>query len=621
MLIRELVTNLGFDVDFGPLQKFDDKIGETKEGLGEMGAAADEAVQQVKGALTNIRNLLLGFTVATAAGAAGLFALVKSAANAGDEINKTAPLLGFTTEEYQKYRYAAHLAGVENESFTASTQFMLRTIGDAKDGNEAAVKSFTRLGISVAQLRKMSTAEVFRTLSDRLAAIPDQATRISASVDVLGRSGARLGMFLSKGTAEVEALMGDVEAFGMFTSESAQKAEDFNDALSRVGFFFAGIKNELMGLFPVFTGILNDFREWLSSHREFIKIGLAKAIAFLTNVIQRAWNLTKRVVSSFQTLVRSLGGVSNAFRLMGIAIFSSLLLLLGPVVLLTKATLFMLVPFIRLHTIITLITFALSALMPIWALFTSAVMALAATKIVGWLIGLVGGYRALATAVLIPTLAFIAQAAALAAIILLFEDLTVWLMGGKSIIGEWLGEWGTIPKKLAKIWADIKAVFVDGGKFIAAVFRGDFKEAFRLLDEGMNHAGGAIEGSLDLVSGGRAKNFSPSPIAYGNYAGMGGAGALGYSMAGAPGGAGAGPSAGPGAGTFLNSYTMVRGKDGEPELRRNAPQVKQDIKVDLKLQLAPGTSVQQAEETVKIVDERLRHHVNHSLQQNVAPGG
>lgn len=621
MILRELITQIGFDVEFAPLEKLDDKVAETKAGLEGLGAAADEAIENVKNGIKSARNFLLGFSVATAAAGVSLFALVKSAANVGEEINKTAPLLGFSVEEFQKYRYAAKLAGVENENFAGSVQLLLRNIVEANNGNKELVKSFGRAGLSAANLKGLPSDQILRKLSDGLSKIPDQATRVSVSMDLLGRSGARMGMFLAKGTAEMDSIMGDVETFGLFTKETAQQADDFNDALDRVLFFFGGIKNELQGLFPLFTGILNEFREWLTVHREIIKAGLSKGIEILSAAITKAWNLTKSVVNAFETIIKVLGGFENAFWLLGIAIITPLMLLIGPLILLGKATVFLLIPFLRLHTLLALVGFAMSAITPIIVLLTSVLAALAASKIIGFLIQLAGGYRALAMAILGPTLALIAQAAALAVIILLFEDLTQWILGNKSLVGEWFGEWATIPGKFRKLWQEIKDIFAAGGEFISAVFRGDFKEAFRLLNAGIQKtvlnpaiaAGQALTSGKSMPAG--RPTFNGAAGGFGQVAGL-------YSFAG---GSAAGGSAsskgGPGVGTFAKSYTMVAGPDGQPELRpRGDTVIKQDVKAEVHVNLPPGSPQEHGEATARAFQDLMDKHINHSLQQSVAPG-
>jgi hypothetical protein len=625
MVLRELTTLLGFDVDFAPLDAFDDKVLETKAGINDLGSAADDALDQVKSALKTARNLLIGFAIGGAGVAATLIAITKSAASAGDEISKTAPMLGFSAEEYQKYRYAAELAGVENESFVQSTQQLLNHVGELKSGNLATAASFKKVGLSVAGLRGMTTADIYRRISMGLERIPDQATRIQVSMDLLGRSGARMGTFLAKGTANLDAMMADVEAFGMFTSESAAAANDLNDSLDRVRFFLAGIKNEIgAGLFPVFKGMLDDFRNWLSLHRDIIKTRIQQFVHVLTIVISKAWEATKSAVHGFEVLIRAMGGLTNALWLLGIAIVAPLMLILGPLYLVFKAVVFLFLPFLRLHTLLALITFAVGSMIPLWHLLIGVVGALVATKVYTWLIQMAGGYRVLAMNMALATIEFVAQAAALAFLILAFEDITGWLMGNKSLIGEWLGEWDTVVPRLKKIWTDIQDVFRAGGKFMAAVFRGDFREAYRLLEAGTAAAGTMAKNAAQAVAGGLS-----APAFGGGFSG-GAAGWAGmapaYAFAGAPSGPGPGRG-GPGIGSFKNAYTLVRGQDGEPTLAPaggkagGSTVVHQSNKIDLNLNLKSGTSQEQAKEIVGIVNDTLKTHIDHSLQQSVPPGG
>lgn len=620
MLITELITQLGFDVDFGPLDKFDSKIDETKDGLDKMGAAADDAMDQVKKAVTTVRNTLIGLTVGAVAGSAALIAIAKSAANVGDEISKTAPMLGFSVEEYQKYRYAAELAGVENESFAASTQLLLNNIGEARAGNLETAKSFKKLGISVAELKHMSTAEVFRKMSEGLERIPDQATRIKLSMDVLGRSGARMGEFLAKGTGNMDSLMQDVEAFGMFTKESAEQANDFNDSLDRVRFFLSGIKNEIGArLFPVFRGMLDDVREWLSLNREIIKSKIEKFVNFLTAAITKSWNVVKRIVHAFETMIKALGGLENAFQLLGVAILAPLILLIGPVLALAKGTMFLIIPFIRLHTLISLVTFAISSMIPLWTILISVVSALVATKIVGFFIEMAGGYRAIAAAIVGPTLLFIAQAAAIAFLILAFEDLTTWLYGGKSIIGDWIGTWAEVPDKLRKIWDKIKAVFQEGGKFIAAVFRGDFAEAYRILDETAEKT----KKNLEVAGDSAAAAMKGPSSTKGTFADLGNYSmAGGYIPTGSPSGNGyAHAPNGPGHRTFLNSYMLGAGLNGAPGAPgKSQGAVTQHVTAEVNVNLPKGTPQEHAEETARVFKGLMDEQVNHSLNQSVPPG-
>jgi len=582
-----------------------------------MGGAADEAMEKVKSALTSIRNTLIGFTVATAAGSAGLLAIVKSAANVGDEINKTAPMLGFTVEEFQKYRYAAKLAGVENENFAGTVQLLLRNVSEAQKGNDEIAKSFARVGISAESLKNLSTDQVLRRISDGLAKIPNQADRIAVSMDLMGRSGARMGEFLAKGTSEMDALMGDVEAFGMFTEETAKNSEDLNDAWDRVAFFIRGIKNEFIALSPIFTGILNDMREWLSAHRAVIQSGLAKAIDFIGRAITKAWNITKKIVRGFETMIGILGGLENAFWLLGVAILTPIIMLLGPMFALSKGLRFLSLRFLGVNLVIGAVASTIGAIIPLFTLLTAVITSLLVTKFVGWLISLAGGFRLLATSMIVPVLSFLALAAAIAFVILLFDDLTTWILGGKSLIGEWLGPWEALPEKFKKIWADIKAIFAAGGKFMSAVFRGDFAEAYKILEAGaekVKKAGTGKQGASQQNAGQRYQSYTDLMGGYG-----------------LPGGtAFAGASSGkrehiPFSGRkFVEQYSLGTGVDGKPALvertSKSGSTGTKIGKVEMNISLAKGTTQEQAEEITQLVDKRLSQHIDHSLQQSSGPG-
>jgi hypothetical protein len=621
VLIKELVTRLGFDVDFTALNKFDSKIGETEDGLKGLGSEADSSANKVKNALLTVRNAVLGIAAVTAAGATGLVAMVKSAANAGEEIERTAPMLGLSIEEFQKYRYAAKVAGVENENFAGTVQLLLRNVSEAQKGNAEIGKSFARLGISVESLRGQSTDQVLRRISDGLTKIPNQADRIALSMELMGRSGARMGAFLAKGTGEMDSLMADAEAFGMFTAESAKNADDMNDAWDRVAFFIAGIKNELIALAPIFTEILDDMRKWLSQHREAIKSGLTKAIWLIGRAIVFLWGVTKRIIKAFEFMIKILGGLQNAFRLLGLFLVSSLMVVLGPISLVVAAIGVLLVVFLKIKSAIGKFAFAIGVATPILTALAYALGIISTTKILAWITPLISGFKALSASVLVPALSFLALAAALVAVFLIFEDITTWIMGnGKSVIGEWLGPWSEVPDKLQKIWDKIKAVFVSGGKFIAAVFRGDFKEAYKILEDGA----GKVKDAITDKSGLKPESAGDRYMRYTTL--MGAPGLVGNStFAGAEGGMTIREMSEKeksrfSTRKFTDQYALGAGAKAVGQGASSAASGPRIGKVEMNIALAQGTSNEQAEEIAQIVDKRLSQHIDHSLQQSSGPG-
>jgi hypothetical protein len=245
--VKELITRLGFSVDQDKVDAYDRSISQLKVGL-------------------------LAVTAATAGVVASAFAIARSASKAGDEVAKTSAVLGISIQAFQSYRHAADLAGVSNEGFTTSMQFFTRNIGDAIAGVGEAKKAFETLGVSQAQLKGLGTEEVFRLVADSMSEIKSPAQIASLSMDLFGRSGLRMGTFLSKGSAELDRATQAVRLFGFFGDESAKQAEEVNDAITRMNAIFGGLRNEIgIRLFPVLLKITDAMEAWFTRNADVIK--------------------------------------------------------------------------------------------------------------------------------------------------------------------------------------------------------------------------------------------------------------------------------------------------------------------------------------------------------------
>lgn len=628
--VRELVAKLGFDLDTTNLLKFDEHIEKAKSGLEELSGYSEEAEATVKKALDGVKKALIGLTVVSAGATAGLIAMVVSAAHVGDEIGNTAPMLGLTVEEFQRYRYAANLASVSNEEFVGSTQILVRNIGDAIRGNTNMAISFRQVGISMGDLKRLTTGEILRKMSDGLAHIPSQSRRVSLEMDLLGRSGARMGEFLSKGTKEMDRVMAEVEAFGLFDKASAEQANQVGNSFIRLGSIFSGIKNEIaVGLFPIVKKIVDGVRGWILAHKDLIHSGIHTFVTTLSAVLEKTWTVVRRVAKAIDLAVMAMGGWRNTIKLFGVFFLATMLTIFGPLIILGKIVGMVGLAFLRLHTVVAAVSVGMAALLPIGHLLFLTFSLLAAYKFVGWLIMLNGGYIKLAANILRVVWAtglliaeYLLTAAAIALVILAIEDIYVWLHGGKSIIGEWLGEWGKIPAKLKAIWKDIKQVFIDGGKFIEAVMTGDFKGAYKILDDAANHTAGALVGGLDLITGGRTDAFANgapggggllSP-GYGIMPGNIGSGLYGSNF-GQPNGGAAASAAG-----FKRAFQPAGGAAPVGGGGVAGPSVINHNKIDVAVTLPKDTPEGHAQKIADIVDSKIQEHVNHSLAHSVAPG-
>lgn len=615
MIIRELVTVLGFDVQDSALGKMDKKVDQSKQGLNDLTAAADEAAENLKAAIGTITKAFIGLSIVSAGLTASILGIVFSSANAADEIAKTAPLLGFTIEEFQKYQYAAKLAGIENENFASSTQFLLRSIGEAIDGNEAAMASFSRIGIDPGQLVNMETSEVLRLVSSRLAGIENPATRAAISMDLFGRSGARMGEFLSKGTDELDKFLLEMEAFGVFSAESTAAAEGLKDALDRLLYVFGAIRNAFsVKLFPVFQKMIDETREWFMINREIIKMKMDRFVEVLTTVMTKLWDVTKSAVGIFGEIVRRLGGLESALKLFALTIVAPIMALLGPLVLAGKAFIFVTIPLLRFAFVAKIVAIALIPLLPLFQLMLSTLTAMAGLKVAAWLIRLAGGFKVLAAAIALPLLKLVAISAAIAALILIIEDFYYWMTGGDSVVGEFLGPFEALKNK----FIDFFKPFLEQFEKVKAAFKALAKIIFDMFPPGVQQA---IRDLLEFTKSTFSKTIkavasdplsyapggSNDPITNGSLAKWIGDAIRGIFSGGVISGGGAGGAPG-----YIPAFAMPGGGSGGPMM------VDRSIHIDMAV--PHGTTESQADylrrTMYQVAEEVVDRETNDVVQNN-----
>lgn len=170
-------------------------------------------------------------TGAAAAAAGGLFMFAKGAADVVDEIGKLSQKVGVSVESLSALKYAAELSDV----------------------------SLDQLGQGLKQLSKymvennvqgISTEEMLLRIADEFEAAADGAGKTAVAMRYFGKSGADLIPMLNQGRAGIEDLRKEAQRLGVvFSTEMAQKAEAFNDSMTRLKNASQGVQVELAGPF------------------------------------------------------------------------------------------------------------------------------------------------------------------------------------------------------------------------------------------------------------------------------------------------------------------------------------------------------------------------------------
>lgn len=209
----------------------------------------------------------------------GLGMLINSSLETADNIGKAADKLGIGVEALQEYRYAAELAGVENEAFDKAMSSFTRKTFEAAKGSGDAKESLDRLGISLKDNHgNLKTSdELLMNVSDAFTKVKNPAERLSLAFNLFGKEGVSMVNMLSSGSAELEKTRQQARDLGIVLEEglvcNAETAKDGIEILSKV--ISINLTKAMLDLAPIITdttGLLANFASTAGVAYEKLKL-------------------------------------------------------------------------------------------------------------------------------------------------------------------------------------------------------------------------------------------------------------------------------------------------------------------------------------------------------------
>ena len=227
----------------------------------------------------SVRNMGLKLAGLGVAIATPLLASSKVFASMGDALVKMSARTGFSVETLSELGFAADLSGASMEVLENGIRKMQRTILDAATGMKSAQETLAILGLTIADLDKLSPEQQFKLIADRLARIEDPTIKAAAAMELFGRGGTQLLPMLAGGAAGIEQLQEQAHKLGLtISTEDAKAAERFRDILSimwkvlKQGVFVVG-----SALVPVLsqaakwvTHVAVVAAEWIKKNKQLI---------------------------------------------------------------------------------------------------------------------------------------------------------------------------------------------------------------------------------------------------------------------------------------------------------------------------------------------------------------
>jgi len=255
-------------------------------------------------------------------------------AGTGANLYRLSQRTGMTAEELSALGYAANMSEVDMDALALGVTRMQKTLAAAAGGSKEAKAALDGIGLSAAEMMKLSPSEQLKAIADRLAGIQDPAIRAATALKIFGRGGVALLPMVKDGAAGIEALEKRARELGLvISSDDAKAAKDFSDVLKEL---WAVIKQGVFAvgaaLAPVLKGcaewiakVVVRVTQWIKTHKEVVQrvlitaaavVGLGAALVVLGTTIKllgvalgglmTIWKVFSTVISLVGTLLSAL---------------------------------------------------------------------------------------------------------------------------------------------------------------------------------------------------------------------------------------------------------------------------------------------------------------------------
>lgn len=282
-------------------------------------SGAQKAFGKLDSAIGGVTKVLGALGIAFGAFEFGKF--IANQIEVADQMGKMALKSGTAVEAFSQMSHAFALSDVSAEELAGGFKFLNKAIDEAKQGNDAAQRSFESIGISMRDLKNDSPDEVLLKVADAFTKIEDPAARNTVLLEKFGRAGLKLAPAMEEGRAGIEKLMKQADALGLTVDkEFAAAADRFGDSMQTVSAAAQGAGRQLgKALLPVLQDVIDALFDFSGTAEESIlpwgkiTVGVVGSVAavFLT-LVSLIKNSLDTVVSAFKGTVQGLLAVNDA---------------------------------------------------------------------------------------------------------------------------------------------------------------------------------------------------------------------------------------------------------------------------------------------------------------------
>lgn len=238
--------------------------------------AASEQFKEWGNNLESAGQKMRGLSAAAAGLVASLGAISYKAGTAADDLNTMSKVTGISTDNLQKYSYAADLVDVSVEAIAKSNKKLAKNAYEAANGSKSQVKAFDALGVSVTdsngELR--DSEDIFQDVISALGQMSNETERDALAQKLMGKSASELNPLIEDGGETYKMVADTMKRYDLdyVDQETLNKANEFNDALDTMKLLgsvaFAQVGSQLAAyMAPALekvVDLIGRFSNWLS---------------------------------------------------------------------------------------------------------------------------------------------------------------------------------------------------------------------------------------------------------------------------------------------------------------------------------------------------------------------
>lgn len=287
------------------LQSASKAASEFSVGLEKAKAQADKLAKSAQTVADKTKDL----STAAAGVAAGLAGMAINSAKTADELNTLSKQSGLTTEEIQKFQYAADVVDVSASDIIGAQTKLIKSMTST---SESTTSAFERIGVATTNMdgTLRSSSEVFYEVLEGLAAIPNETERDALAMDIFGKSASSLAGIIDDGGAALKDLGDQASELGVIldqeTLDSLNAVNDELDLLKanaqgQIAKAGARAMEALLPIFEEVIGYLTSALEWIGS----LDADTIKLIATIAAVVAG--------ISPIAGIIASISGAVSGF--------------------------------------------------------------------------------------------------------------------------------------------------------------------------------------------------------------------------------------------------------------------------------------------------------------------